>query len=266
MKKLLVLSLLPILAVGLLVAGCGENKTDQAQADAPAAQAQAAAPSTMPADPNSWHGTVVETMDAANYTYVLLDTGSERIWCAGPQTVVKAGDQVSIPKGMLMPNFHSKALERDFAEIYFVGAIRTADSMAAEAMPHDHPDVEAPAGGGTISGAKTVLEDAEVEGVTKAEGGYTVEEIYTRGAELSGRTVKVRGRVVKFSPNIMGTNWVHIQDGTGSGDTVDLTVTTSETVATGELITAEGALTVNKDFGAGYFYKAIIEKAAITRE
>jgi len=76
----------------------------------------------------------------------------------------------------------------------------------------------------------------------------------------------VRGQVVKFTPNIMGTNWVHIQDGTGSGATADLTVTTSAVVATGDLVVVEGSLTVNKDFGAGYKYDAIIEGAKVTKE
>ena len=55
-----------------------------------------------------------------------------------------------------------------------------------------------------------------------------------------GQTVKVRGQVVKFTPNIMGTNWVHIQDGTGSGETADLTVTTSAIVAAGDIVVVEG--------------------------
>ncbi len=64
----------------------------------------------------------------------------------------------------------------------------------------------------------------------------------------------------------MGTNWVHIQDGSGSGPTADLTVTTSAVVAAGDMVTVEGNLTVNKDFGAGYKYDAIIEGATVTKE
>jgi len=37
-------------------------------------------------------------------------------------------------------------------------------------------------------------------------------------------------------------------------------------VAKGDLVMVEGILSVNKDFGAGYVYPAIIEKALVTKE
>ena len=37
-------------------------------------------------------------------------------------------------------------------------------------------------------------------------------------------------------------------------------------LAPGDLVVVEGALTVDKDFGAGYVYDAIIEKAKVTKE
>ncbi|MBK6736355.1 MAG: hypothetical protein IPG61_20275 [bacterium] len=119
-------------------------------------------------------------------------------------------------------------------------------------------------GSGPAGGTKLALDDQHVSGVAKVAGGYQVGEIYAKGAELGGKSVKVRGRVVKFTPNIMGTNWIHIQDGSGEGATVDLTVTTSEIVAVGDVIVAEGVLAIDKDVGAGYVYAAIIEKAAVT--
>ena len=176
-------------------------------------------------------------------------------------------------KGMAMPQFHAKSLGRTFEVIYFVGAIMDAAAAeaAGETVPHDHPATEKTAsphgaGGMDASGARNVVEEANVADVAKAAGGYTVAEIFAQSASLSGQAVKVRGQVVKFTPNIMGTNWVHIQDGTGSGVTADLTVTTSDVVAAGDLVVVEGALTVNKDFGAGYKYDAIIEGASVTKE
>ena len=41
---------------------------------------------------------------------------------------------------------------------------------------------------------------------------------------------------------------------------------TSAVVAAGDMVTVEGPLTVNKDFGAGYKYAAIIEDATVTKE
>ena len=64
----------------------------------------------------------------------------------------------------------------------------------------------------------------------------------------------------------MGRNWIHLQDGTGNpeSNTHDLVVTTSqEPAADWDIITIEGVLAADKDFGSGYSYAAIIEEASI---
>ena len=45
----------------------------------------------------------------------------------------------------------------------------------------------------------------------------------------------------------------------------DLTVTTQETVNIDELVTFEGTIALDKDFGAGYFYPIIMEEAVIIK-
>jgi hypothetical protein len=109
---------------------------------------------------------------------------------------------------------------------------------------------------------------AEVK-VEKAVGdnAYTVQEIFAKNKELAGKIVQVRGKVVKFNPGIMGRNWIHIQDGSGNPlqNTHDLVATSTEEAAVGEVVTVEGKLTANKDFGAGYTYVVIIEEAKIKK-
>jgi len=196
-----------------------------------------------------WNGSVAETMNASGYTYVLLDTGSDKFWIAATETEVKVGERVSVPRGMEMTDFFSKTLNRRFDRIYFVDAI--------------YPQGAPPTAGADTSGTgRAVVADEHVQSVPKAEGGYTVAEILAQSATLSGQKVKVRGRVVKFVAGIMGTNWMHIQDGTGG----DLAVTTGDSVAKGDQVLVEGALSVNKDFGAGYHYAAIIENATVKKE
>ena len=104
--------------------------------------------------------------------------------------------------------------------------------------------------------------------IAKAEGGQTVEEIITKKAELSGKKVSVHGKVVKYNAGIMGSNWIHLQDGTGSSaaGTNDLTITTQAEVSVGDMVLISGMLTTDKDFGAGYKYDVIIEDAAVTNE
>ncbi len=256
-KSALVFTLLAAVLM-IALAGCGEKK-DTAES-APAATADATPAQAHASSPDGWNGKVLETMNSGGYTYVYLDTGSEKIWAAGPETQVSVGQTITMDKGMAMPQFHAKSLDRTFEVIYFVSSIQGPGS-AKPAAEHPMGDSATQTGGG-----HNVVEQTEVKDVAKAAGGYTVEEIYAQSAALSGKPVKVRGQVVKFTANIMGTNWVHIQDGSGSGPTSDLTVTTSAVVTSGDMVTVEGNLTVNKDFGAGYKYDAIIEGAKVTKE
>ncbi len=64
-------------------------------------------------------------------------------------------------------------------------------------------------------------------GIKKAEGGKTVGEIFADKDQLAGKQVVVRAKVVKYNPQIMGKNWLHMEDGTGKAGSNDLTVTTT---------------------------------------
>jgi len=243
-----------ILALGALLITltvCGAQAAAAATDSTPMTANRAGA-GTPPANPGVLNGEIIETMNSAGYTYILLDTGSRKIWAAAAETSVKVGQRVSIPAGQMMANFTSKSLDRTFDEIYFVGGIYPEGALKKAADQSHVMD----------GSSRTVVSDAHVEGVPKADGGYTVEEILARSSALNGQSVKVRGKVVKFTAGIMGTNWMHIQDGTPG----DLTVTTDTMVAKGDVVMVEGVLSVDKNFGAGYLYPAIIEKATVTKE
>lgn len=273
-KSFIIVALMLSLAT-VALAGCGDKESA-----APVDTAQKAEHPTPAAAPafNPLSGTIVETMDSGGYTYILLDNGKDKVWIAGPVTPVEVQTNASCPDGMIMYDFHSKSLDKTFAQIYFVGAIWPEGYAPSEGNIDMHGSDGGSMMGGSagmnphgtsnepISGTKTVLENAKIEGVTKAAGGYTVEEIYTKAAELSGKEVTIRARVVKFSRNIMGTNWIHIQDGSGDDATSDLTITTDDTAEIGDLVMIKGPLSVDKDFGAGYKYHVIIEGASVTKE
>lgn len=89
------------------------------------AEATVAAPTapTAPSDP-VFAGTVVETMDASNYTYVRVKTDKEEIWAAASQFKVKVGDKVRVPADMPMKDFNSPTLKRTFPTIYFTARIQ----------------------------------------------------------------------------------------------------------------------------------------------
>lgn len=111
-------------------------------------------------------------------------------------------------------------------------------------------------------------EKDKAHSIAKAKGGYTVEEIYIKKDKLKGKKVTVRGEVVKFNSNIMGKNWIHIQDGSGKEGTNDLTVTTApdQGANVGEKVLITGTVTTNKDVGGGHKYLVILEEGIITVE
>jgi len=255
------LSMMILASTALLVLSACSNDEIPATAQAAETSPQPTAPSQPPALSGK-SGRVAETMNASGYTYVLVDTGKEKIWAAAPQFNVAVGDQVVVPEGMAMKNYHSQTLNRDFEVVYFVESVLNASDST---MPAAGSSPKMPEGHPSISGT-TPTPDIDFSGITKPENGYTVGEVYTDKDSLSGKSVKVRGKVVKFSPQIMGTNWIHIQDGTGqqAAGTHDLTVTSKTQVKVGDTIIVEGPVTLNKDFGYGYKYALIMENATVS--
>ena len=200
-------------------------------------------------------GKVVESMDSGGYTYVNIENAGKKTWVAVPKTPVKVGQNMSFQPGMVMNNFQSKTLNRTFEAIVFSGGVIGQQETGSVSAPAEHTPPKIPAD-------KTIK-------VEKASGpdAYTVAELYKKSSSLNKKIVVVRGEVVKFSANIMGKNWIHIQDGSGdpSKGTNDILVTTSGSAKTGDIVTAKGTLNKDKDFGSGYKYSVIVEEASIKK-
>ena len=206
-------------------------------------------------------GSVIETMNTGGYTYVRIDTGSEKIWAAATEFQVKVGDKVAFSQGVPMKNYHSKTLDRTFNLVYFVSDISVPGNDKAASMSRKWKT--GPPHGGAVTNNPAKIDFSDIE---KPKGGRTVAEVYAEKDNLSGKEVIVRGKVVKFNRNIMGKNWIHLQDGTGDKGTNDLTITTSTMSKEGDTILARGVIVTNKDFGYGYKYDIIIEDANIIIE
>jgi hypothetical protein len=225
-------------------------------------------------------GTIIETMNASGYTYLLVDSGKEQNWVAIPETAVTVGETVEYSAGMVMKDFHSKTLNRTFASIVFSPGLEkknsglqpsTASGAATEgssfsaAVEAEKDTKQAPmsASGGSL-GAIVPFSEIKVEKAT-GPNGHTIKDVFDKSKDFNGTTVRVRGKVMKINLGIMGRNWIHLQDGSGDpmNNTHDLVVTTAETPNQGEILTFEGKLSANKDFGAGYSYAAIIEDAKV---
>lgn len=209
-------------------------------------------------------GKVVETMNSGGYTYVCLEKSGTKTWVAAPEMKVTVGSKMTFLPGQTMYNFTSKTLNRTFDNIAF------SPGPAAGGAGGKSAAANVPGGDPSHRGSKANVSglDKNVK-VEKASGAnaYTVSEVYAKSASLNKKTVSVRGKVVKFSQGIMGKNWAHLQDGSGDQQkgTHNLVATTLDTVAVGDVVTATGTFAKDRDFGAGYLYKAILEDAKVQK-
>jgi hypothetical protein len=260
-----------------------------------------AAPAATKLDGKTIKGKVLETMNTGGYTYLQVKTPEQAVWIAIPETKVEKGQQVTCKPGMTMTNFESKTLGRTFDIIVFSSGLNDADktgpsnphattagmggnpamgdsdfAAAMQAEQGKIPAGSAMTGGAAMGGAMaasggstTAIVPSKDITVDKAKGenAYTVGECFKEGKKLNNKKIKVRGKVVKVSRMIMGKNWIHIQDGSGNPmkNTHDLVVTTMAEPAMNSLVLVEGTLHADKDFGAGYKYKVIIEDAEIKK-
>ncbi|MBI2750258.1 MAG: nucleotide-binding protein [Burkholderiales bacterium] len=212
-----------------------------------ATSARAADAPTPPAD-DVVSGVALEVKDVDAYTYIRLKTKGGETWAAVGRAPVQVGATVSIGDALVMENFESKALKKTFPSIVF-GNLAGSNKPAMD--PHPAP----------------AAVDAAPIRVDKATGSNarTVAEVIANGVTLKDKVVQVRGKVVKFNPAIVGKNWIHLRDGSGSAsdNSNDILVTTQANARLGDVVTVSGVVRADKDFGGGYAYKVLIEEATI---
>ena len=244
------------MTVGLLFAlsGCSEsNKMPVAESPAMAT----------PVPAGMVRGTVLETMNSGGYTYVFIDTGQDQRWVAARETAVRVGDVVQTFEGMAMTGFESKSLNRTFNVVYFVDALQ---NLSAPVQPDGHPGGAMPPGHPpTVGTGEAKALDTKV---VEFEPGKNIAYVYDNKNALAGQQVSLRGKVVKYNSNILGWNFIHIQDGSGDAadGSNDLTVTSKTETAVGDTVVLTGTIILDKDFGASYSFPVLMEDASITTE
>jgi hypothetical protein len=198
---------------------------------------------------------VLETRNVDGYTYLRLKATTGEVWAAVPTSGVKVGAQVTIASPMTMDNFQSKTLGKTFDHIVFG---QLAEPGAAPGKAH-----------GELPATAAAASPAAAKPVAKAKGpdARTVAEVVDGKAKLAGKTVLVQARVVKVNNGIMGKNWLHVQDGSGNAaaGSNDILVTSKETAAVGDIVTARGTVRNGVDLGSGYTYPVLIEDAKLVK-
>ena len=241
MKKILFWGVSSLLAVLVLVQ-CKPNteKTEAVKTE-----------ETVVKDLNVHQITIKEVLNANAYTYLLVTEDKKEYWIAVPKTEVTVGKTYTYEGGMEMKKFESKDLKRTFDSVLFVEGIIDPTATAA-AEPTSTPE-------------KVVSSKELSKGITLAKGGISVFDLYSTRDKLAGKTVILTGKVIKFMPEIMNKNWVHLQDGSNFNGFNDITITTLEKVKIDDIVTLKGKVVLNKDLGSGYKYDVLVEDAVLVK-
>lgn len=200
---------------------------------------------------NSHQVTVKEVLKANAYTYLLVTEGKKEYWLAIPLTEVKVGKTYTYEGGMEMKKFESKDLKRTFDSVLFVEGIVDPNAPVATEKPID---------------PKTIINSTKFsKGITLAKGAISLHDLFSGRDKLEGKTVILTGKVIKFMPEIMNKNWIHLQDGTSYNGFNDITITSLEKVKVDEIVSLKGKVVLNKDLGSGYKYDILIEDAVVVK-
>ncbi len=251
----------PFVAASCLLFGC-EPQPPKAETAKTSASAK---PAKQSAGSGVISGVVAETMNSGGYTYVLVEKAGAPTWVSIPETTVAKGQEISLAQGMVMKNFTSTTLNRTFDAIVFSPGLAGADAKADTQQAGPSMMAKGAMSSMHGSGGATAAIDFTQIKVEKAvgENAFTVAELHAKHKELAGKTVVIKGVVVKVLNNIMQRSWIHVQDGTGSLDdnSFDLTVTSDISPEVGKTVLVEGVVGSERDFGAGYRYDVILEQA-----
>jgi len=182
---------------------------------------------------------VIEHLESGGYSYIKVQEAQKTYWIAMTQRAVKEGATVQFNEQGWMQNFHSKTLNRTFDNILFASDVSMPSTQKKVAQA---PDV--------------------MKSKYQQKGTISIAELFTNRAQYAGKKVSIRAEVTKTSSGIMKRNWVHLQDGSRFKGQNDLVFTTKTSAPNkGDVVIAEGIVTVDKDFGYGYFYSVIVEES-----
>lgn len=195
-----------------------------------------------------FEGVVVDTLDGGGYTYLQIEDAKKKYWIAVEGLKIDKGTEVRFTEELRAKNFESKSLNRVFDEIVFASNLQYRTSVPESAN------------------IALVTELVKVSPYQQKDT-ISVAQAWKERVKLNGKTISIRGKVVKVSKNIMEKNWIHIQDGTGEGAEVGRIVFTSkdDTISLGDVVTAQGVVSADKNFGSGYVYKIIVENASFKK-
>jgi len=196
---------------------------------------------------------VKEVLQTTNYTYLQVIEKDSLQWLAIPKMEnAEVGETYFFQGGNEMRDFKSNELNRTFESVLFLGGVVNLESFNEQKSETKATTTEPE----TKAKKTTIVIDP-------IEGGITLAELFSKKKRYSNKIVKIKGKVTQFNSSIMNRNWIHLQDGTEYDGNFDLVVTTDMYTEKGDIVVIEGKITLDKDFGYGYFYKVLMEEGKI---
>lgn len=194
---------------------------------------------------------VKEVIQTSGYSYLRVIEGDKEEWLAIVKVPAKVGQTYTYDDAATMKNFTSKELNRTFAEIVFVAKLNLLTEADKKKL---------------AATKKSADEKNNLANKPTKKMVATIEKIFENKKYYSNKMVIIKGKVTKRTPDILGKTWIHIEDGTSFSGKYDLTVTTEDELKVGDIITIEGVISIDKDFGSGYFFEVIMEDATIQKK
>ena len=189
---------------------------------------------------------IKEIIHAGGYTYLRAIENGKEEWLAIVKSEVMVGKYYTYEDAAPMKNFKSRELERTFEEVLFVAKLTPKDEMNL--------------------GKDKKRQSADKKANSLSEKGIvSLSDLYKFRESFAGKTIQIKGEVTRYSSNILGKNWIHLEDGSIQKGQKDIVITIDEEVKVGDKITVEGPITINRDFGSGYKFDVMMENAKIIK-
>ncbi|MFH7319586.1 hypothetical protein ACHHRT_03120 [Desulfurivibrio sp. D14AmB] len=193
-------------------------------------------------------GKVLMGHHAGKYTFILLEENGEQHWLAANFIDIAPGDIVEYAGGIEMRDFHSPAMNHTFAEILLVTNIRIAQM------------VDLPGDGEPETPQAATRPAAPPEQEVKR---LSIAELFLNRHDLEGKIVSLQAKVVSYSGNIMGKNWLTLGDGTGVAPDNTVLAISQENARLGETLTVVGRVQIDVKVGGMHSYKLLLDDAQL---
>ena len=193
--------------------------------------------------------TVVDSKDASRYVYLKVKEGSRDYWISTWKMPFNKGDVFYYKGGILKLNFYSKEHKMVFDTLYLISKISKVPVFTKT---------------GALDKVNTKSKDsdkAKSKSNHEKDNIVTISDLLSSPEKYKGKIIEVSGKCTKVNINIMGKNWIHLQQKDKNGQSYNLVVTSRDNARVGEECYFEGKIDTKLDLGAGYFFDVIMQEA-----